>query len=118
MALSATPVAATAVKVTQATAAQPVATPVTTATAGQVLAAVPVAVAVENEAPAPAPQDAPPLHITAPQPLMPPEGSKPSVHTSSQELPPAETEPAPVAVAVAVSSTPRVHAPSLFRRNP
>lgn len=109
VALSATPVAATAVKVTQATAAQPV----TTATAGQVLAAVPVAVAVENEAPAPAPQDAPPLHITAPQPLMPPEGSKPSVHTSSQELPPAETEPAPVAVAVAVSSTPRVHAPSL-----
>jgi len=113
VALTATPVAATAVKVTQATAAQPVATPVTRATAGQVLAAVPVAVAVENEAPAPAPQDAPPLHITAPQPLMPPEGSKPSVHTSSQELPPAEPEPAPVAVAVAVTSTPRVHAPSL-----
>ena len=113
VALTATPVAAAAVKVTQAKTSQPVTIPATRATAGQAIAAVPVVVVVENEASAP--QDAPALHITAPQPLMPPEGSKPSVHTSSQELPPAEPEPAPapVAVAVAVTTTPRVSAPSL-----
>lgn len=44
-----------------------------------------------------APQDEEILsNITAPQPLMPPEGSKPSVHTSSHELPPQEPEPTPV----------------------
>jgi hypothetical protein len=47
--------------------------------------------------------------LTAPQPLMPPEGSKPSVHTTSHELPPAEPEPAPVTVAKAVSA--RIHVP-------
>lgn len=39
--------------------------------------------------------------ITAPQPLTPPEGYKPSVHTSPQELPSAEPLPAPVPVAAA-----------------
>jgi serine/threonine protein kinase len=44
-------------------------------------------------------QDEEPVNnITAPQPLMPPEGSKPSVHTSSHDLPPPEPEPAPVPV--------------------
>ncbi len=49
-----------------------------------------------DPAPEPVPEAAEPVKtVTAPQPLMPPEGSKPSVHTSSQELPPAEPEPAP-----------------------
>ena len=42
-------------------------------------------------APAPAPEPAPipepPLPITAPQPLLPPEGSKPSVHTGPHDIP-------------------------------
>lgn len=66
---------------------------------------------VAEESPVPIPEEAPKL-ITAPQPLTPPEGSKPSVHTSAQELPPAEPEPAPVTVAIpAVRRV--VHAPVL-----
>lgn len=50
----------------------------------------------EEFAPEPPPVAAEPVKtVTAPQPLMPPEGSKPSVHTSAQDLPPAEPEPAP-----------------------
>lgn len=45
--------------------------------------------------------------ITAPQPLMPPEGSKPSVHTSSHDLPPQEPAPVPV-----VAKTVQVSAPA------
>jgi serine/threonine protein kinase/HEAT repeat protein len=56
------------------------------------------------------PQDAEGVKkITAPQPLMPPEGSKPSVHTSSFDLPPAEPEPPPV-VAKTVHVRAQVHA--------
>jgi serine/threonine protein kinase len=54
------------------------------------------------------PQDPEPVKkITAPQPLMPPEGSKPSVHTSSYDLPPAEPEPPPV-----TSKTVQMRAPA------
>jgi serine/threonine protein kinase len=49
-------------------------------------------------------------HITAPQPLMPPEGSKPSVHTASYDLPPPEPDPVPV---VAKTVHVRVPAPSM-----
>lgn len=47
--------------------------------------------------------------ITAPQPLMPPEGSKPSVHTAPQELPPADPQPSPLLVTA--SPTTRVSSP-------
>ena len=43
--------------------------------------------------------------VTAPQPLLPPEGSKPSVHTTAQVLPMAEPEPQAQA---AVAAVPRV----------
>lgn len=43
---------------------------------------------VEEAAPAePTPAPEPPQVITAPQPLLPPEGSKPSIYTSSHEIP-------------------------------
>ena len=46
-------------------------------------------------APEPPPQvPEPPLTITAPQPLLPPEGSKPSVHTGPQAIPEVVTTPA------------------------
>ncbi len=45
-------------------------------------------------APEPPPQvPEPPLTITAPQPLLPPEGSKPSVHTGPQAIPEVVTTP-------------------------
>jgi hypothetical protein len=47
---------------------------------------------------APAEPSEPVKTVTAPQPLMPPEGFKPSVHTSAQELPPYEPEPQPAYV--------------------
>jgi len=50
--------------------------------------------------------------VTSPQPLTPPEGSKPSVHTSSQELPPAEPEPQPVVARKTVAvARPAITAP-------
>ncbi|RPJ33697.1 MAG: hypothetical protein EHM17_09360 [Verrucomicrobiaceae bacterium] len=70
-------------------------------------AAVPVVALAVPATPEEPPQDS--KTLTAPQPLMPPEGSKPSVHTTSHELPPAEPEPAPVTVAKAVSA--RIHVP-------
>ncbi|MGL5019616.1 MAG: serine/threonine protein kinase [Luteolibacter sp.] len=52
----------------------------------------------------PAPPEPPPQVITAPQPLLPPEGSKPSIYTASIEIPD-ELPPAPT-----VSATVRVPA--------
>jgi serine/threonine protein kinase len=85
---------------------------------------VPVPVAVTPE-PVPVVPD-PPLTQTAPQPLMPPEGSKPSIHTAPQPLPVVQPEPvaetpaaapppapAPVPVAVPVAPTaPRLVVPA------
>jgi serine/threonine protein kinase len=52
-------------------------------------------------------------HITAPQPLMPPEGSKPSVHTASYDLPPPEPDPVPV-----VAKTVHVRVPASMPLKP
>lgn len=50
---------------------------------------------------------------TAPQPLLPPEGSKPSVHTASQSLPEPEPEYVPV-----VAATRSVHVPPVVSMVP
>ncbi|MES2923234.1 MAG: protein kinase [Verrucomicrobiota bacterium] len=49
----------------------------------------------------------PPQTTTAPQPLLPPEGSKPSIHTSSHELP-AATTTAYATATVALNPTVRI----------
>jgi serine/threonine protein kinase len=72
-----------------------------TSTAETRLPAAPTAIVVPmppaNQGEAAAAQIGEPVKtVTAPQPLMPPEGSKPSVHTSAQELPPHEPEPQPL----------------------
>ncbi|MFZ9938449.1 MAG: hypothetical protein ACO3JG_15535, partial [Luteolibacter sp.] len=73
----------------------------------------------------PAPEAAETLKtVTAPQPLMPPEGSKPSVHTSSQDLPPVEPKPAapiptaPLLTAAAARSRPAAAATAPFPMMP
>lgn len=68
----------------------------------------------------PAQDDEPGKTITAPQPLLPPEGSKPSVHTAPQELPPADAvpAPAPAAPAPAAAAAPTVRVPAPVTPHP